>query len=260
MTKRFIPVINFRKVFPNVAASEIHWFLSGSQRVSDLGPASNLWASFTEADGETVQAAYGYRWRHHFGTDQIHNALEALRKDPSNRRVVVNAWDPYDDTPFIMPGGVVQKNVPCPTQFILSIVNNRLNMSVVIRSSDVFVGLPYDVMGHALIMDLFLMSLREKYPYLDMGVLHFVLAHAHLYAIHEDYVHQGFLLQQTEAENHEGYTISTPVPRAELPGVSIAELSALSREAYVLRVRQNMVEASGTGALSSFHPKVGAVV
>lgn len=53
-------------------------------------------------------------------------------------------------------------------------------MSIFLRSSDVFVGLPYDMMNYALLLDAFSATL-ECIP----GTLHFTLAHAHLYEKHK---------------------------------------------------------------------------
>jgi len=134
-----------------------------------------------EADGKTVDAAYGYRWRMRFGRDQIEDACKALRHNPSDRRVYVSAWDPGEDG-LGRPG----KNVPCPVGFTLSITGGRLNSTLLIRSSDVFVGLPYDVMGHALLMRAVQCQLAQGGLKLELGRMHVTLAHPHFYEVHRD--------------------------------------------------------------------------
>jgi thymidylate synthase len=170
-----VPTCGIRKTFMKTAAAEVAWFLSGSSDVTWLKQHAPVWNDFVEDDGFTIRGAYGYRWRGHFGRDQIALAVQALEANPTDRRVWVSAWDPAADG----LGAQGQKNVPCPVGFSLSIRDGRLNSSLVMRSSDVFVGLPYDVMGHALLMDAVACSLGVQ-----LGVMHVTLAHPHLYEVH----------------------------------------------------------------------------
>jgi len=169
-----IPVSGNRLLRPRVAAAEVAWFVSGERRLEWLEKYAKIWSKFAEPDG-TVEGAYGYRWRRHFGRDQLRLAVSALQKDPSDRRVFVSAWDPAFDG----LGKAGQRNVPCPVGFTLSIAGGRLNSVNLIRSSDVFVGLPYDVMGHALLMDA--VSAELGVP---LGFMHVTLAHPHIYDAH----------------------------------------------------------------------------
>lgn len=170
-----LPLVDLRKTFPRSAAAETAWYVRGTQDPTFIDRyAKRLWDKFKEPDG-TVWAAYGYRWRRHFGRDQLEDGMRALQHDPSNRRVWVSAWDPAQDG--LTATG--QRNVPCPVGFSLSVVGGRLNSTLVIRSSDVFVGLPYDVMGHAMLMDAAATSLDRK-----LGMMTVTLAHPHLYDSH----------------------------------------------------------------------------
>lgn len=174
-----LPTIGCRKTFPRSAAAEVAWFLQGNQDVSFIRKYAPLWDKFTEADGQTVEAAYGWRWRSHFNRDQLMDGVEALKKDPSSRRIYISAWDPATDGLLIQN----QKNVPCPVGFSLNILAGELHSSLFLRSSDVFVGLPYDVMGHALLMSILAEELDVR-----LGTMHVTLAHAHLYQNHWDLV------------------------------------------------------------------------
>lgn len=176
-----LPTIGVRKTFPRSAAAEMAWFVQGEQDISFIKRYAPMWDKFSEtikkddSEIEGVLAAYGYRWRHHFGRDQLNDAIKALEKDPSNRRIYISAWDASNDG--LLEEG--QSNVPCPVGFTLSIVKGRLNSVLTLRSSDVFVGLPYDVMGHALLMDSIAKTLK-----VDLGIMHTTLAHPHLYQFH----------------------------------------------------------------------------
>lgn len=175
LSNGFLPVCGIRKTYPRTAAAEVAWFVLGSKDISFIREYAPIWDKFVEEDGVTVAGAYGHRWREQFGRDQLAKAIEALKANPSDRRVVVMAWDASQDGL-----GNPSKNVPCPIGYTLSIVNGRLNSAIILRSSDVFVGLPYDVMGHALLMQAIATSLGVK-----LGVMSVTLAHPHLYEVHE---------------------------------------------------------------------------
>lgn len=130
---------------------------------------------FTEEDQVSIKNAYGWRWRKAFNRDQIQEALDTLRSDPTSRQVVVSAWDPRIDG----LQGVRQRNIPCPTHFSLNILEGKLYCALFLRSSDAFVGLPYDIMGQALLMKIFAETLQ-----VPLGHLHVTLAHVHLYDAH----------------------------------------------------------------------------
>lgn len=180
LTTNLLPVCGIRKTWPKSAAAEVAWFLQGRKEVDFIRGYAPLWDKFVEDDGRTVAGAYGYRWRNHFGRDQVADAISALAANPSDRRIFISAWDPGSDGL-----GLPSKNVPCPVGFTLSITDGRLNSTLLIRSSDLFVGLPYDVMGHALLMRAVQCSLGERglRPLL-LGKMHISLAHPHFYEVH----------------------------------------------------------------------------
>lgn len=195
MSKGVIPVPGTRKVYPKSAAAELAWWTTGSQSVKFISKYAPLWDKFTEDDGDTIAAAYGYRWRHHFGRDQLQLSVSQLYKDPSDRQIIVCAWDPASDA----MGSKAKKNVPCPLLFQVYSLPKSHNqqevcMNVVLRSSDTFVGLPYDVLGYALLQQAItteLNSMAKSYKETEypvdswvLGTLTFDLIHAHLYDSH----------------------------------------------------------------------------
>lgn len=251
-----LPTIGFRKTFPKSAAAETAWYLMGTQDATFIRKYAPLWDKFIEEipfdldrvpplrDGmaapavmmrtktvgpvggprqtvengafiEGVKAAYGYRWREHFGRDQIRLGVEALRKDPTDRRVFISAWDPMEDG----LGTAGQKNVPCPASFNLTVLEGQLHSSLFLRSSDIFVGLPYDVMGHALLLDALAHELR-----LRPGILHVTLGHAHLYESHWDMTAE--MMKQEPV-----------VPQLQLPGWKMSQIER-NPDDYVLRLAE----------------------
>lgn len=208
---RLLPHCGIRKMFPATAAAEVAWFIMATQDPTFIRSYAPIWDKFIETwqDVEEVdfatnrpilsepvtgiKAAYGYRWRKHFGRDQLLLAINALLENRSDRRIWVQAWDPAEDG----LGAKGQMNVPCPVGFTFSVVDGQLNSSLFIRSSDVFVGLPYDVMGHALLMDAVVWTLNAQSvanggqrPIVDLGYMHVTLAHPHVYDVHYDMARQ----------------------------------------------------------------------
>lgn len=174
-----IPVVGARKIFPHVAAAELAWTLQGTQDTEFIKKYSKMWTNFEDEPGKVIPA-YGYRWRHHFKRDQLMDAIEALKKDRSNRQIWVTAWDPAQDG---LNNIGHYKNVPCPLGFMLNTIGNKLNMMVVIRSSDTVVGLPYDVMMYT-----FLLCAMAKSIGVPAGKIFFALSHAHIYSAHYEIV------------------------------------------------------------------------
>ncbi len=170
-----IPVAGNRRFWPYIAAAEIAWQFMGTRDPEwILSKAPKIWSNFIE-DGQ-LKTAYGYRWRKHFNRDQIAMAVQQLRDNPTNRQLFISAWDPSIDG---LGAPNQPKNIPCPIGFSVSVSKDQVHGSVFMRSSDVFVGLPYDVMGYALTIAAMAKS-AGKTP----GTLHMTLAHPHIYAPH----------------------------------------------------------------------------
>ncbi len=178
LSDRLLPVPGNRAYWPRIAAAEVAWQLLGTKDPKFIMcHAPKVWQDFIE-DGE-LKTAYGYRWRKHFNRDQLALAISELALNPTNRQLYISAWDPAADG----LGGPQPKNVPCPVGFSVSRTEDEVHMSVFIRSSDVVVGLPYDVMGYALMLDAISVSTG-----CTPGTLSFTLAHPHIYQDHFEIV------------------------------------------------------------------------
>lgn len=175
-----LPVPGNRRYWPRAAAAETAWqFMGTKDPTFILKHAPKMWSKFVE-DGE-LKTAYGHRWREHFGRDQLDLAMGELMNNPTNRQLYLSAWDPATDG---LGAPSLPKNIPCPVGFSLNSVGTKLHCSMFLRSSDVFMGLPYDVMGYALTVDAIAASCG-----LRPGTLHVTMAHPHYYEPHKKYVH-----------------------------------------------------------------------
>lgn len=108
------------------------WMLAGRQDVEFLQQFNSKIGQFSD-DNRIFNAAYGYRWRHHFGHDQLLEVVEMLRADPNTRQAVIQIWDHQD---LVKP----TKDKACNTQVIFDTRGNRLNMTVFNRSNDIWWG------------------------------------------------------------------------------------------------------------------------
>ena len=140
------PLLSLRKIPLKIFIAEQIWFLLGENDPAWLRPFTKIWDDFIEEDGKVT--SYGYRWRKYFGRDQLKELIEYLKKNPGSRHGVVMAWDPRTDGLMGKP----KKNVPCLLGFCVNIIGGKLCLNNLLRSQDVFLGLPHDVAGFALLM------------------------------------------------------------------------------------------------------------
>ena len=170
------PLLTLRKIPMKVFIAEQIWYLMGENDATWLQQFTKIWDAFLEPDG-TVQAAYGHRWRHHFGRDQINLLVKHLEDNPASRHAVVITWDPADDG-----FGLDKKlNVPCPYTFTVNIAGGRLHLHNIIRSNDMMLGCPHDVAGFALLQCI----LAERLG-VEPGIYTHSISNAHVYDNHFD--------------------------------------------------------------------------
>ncbi|HLH36157.1 MAG TPA: thymidylate synthase [Alloacidobacterium sp.] len=93
--------------------------------------------------GAKYHGAYGFRLRENFGFDQLARACESLSSNPDGRQIVLQIWDPTKDFPHLS-GAPVASDIPCNLCSMLKIRGGKLEWSQVMRSNDLFRGLPYN--------------------------------------------------------------------------------------------------------------------
>lgn len=108
------------------------WMLAGRRDVAFLQQFNSKIGLYSD-DGEVFNAAYGYRWREHFGYDQLTMIIEILKKDPNTRQAVIQMWEPGDLAK-------ITKDKACNTQVFFEIRQGELNMTVINRSNDLWYG------------------------------------------------------------------------------------------------------------------------
>jgi len=171
------PLLTLRRIPLKVFIAEQIWFLMGHKNLAFLQRFTKIWNDFAE-ENNCVESAYGYRWRKHFGRDQIDGLIRLLTEDPTSRHGVILMWDPSDDG---LIDGTRKKNVPCPFCFTAQVMGGKLCLHLIIRSNDMMLGNPHDVAGFALLA----YFLAQKLG-VSPGVLTVSISNAHIYDIHID--------------------------------------------------------------------------
>ena len=126
------------------------WMLAGRNDLAPLLPFVKNMANFSDDGGVTQPGAYGHRWRRHFWTedseqagtglarDQIGWAIQRLKADPNDRRVVIQMYDAHIDQDAADSGG---RDIPCNLSALPSVgMDGRLNLTVYNRSNDMVWG------------------------------------------------------------------------------------------------------------------------
>jgi thymidylate synthase len=128
---------------PGFALAEVVWIVAGredSRFVNAFYPDLTKW----QGTGQTYHGAYGHRLRRRFGIDQLERAYLALKENPDSRQVVLQLWDARADLPD-KHGEARSADVPCNVMSLLKIRDGFLEWMQIIRSNDVWRGLPHNI-------------------------------------------------------------------------------------------------------------------
>ena len=189
LTTKSVP---FRMVF-----EELMWFLRGSTDARELQVQNvHIWdgnssrefldkaglTSYVEGD---IGPGYGFQWRHFGakykgcdadytgqGVDQVAQVIEQLKTNPTNRRIILSAWNPAALKEMALP--------PCHmmAQFYVS-EGRHLSCLLNQRSADVGLGVPFNIASYALLTCL----LAHHCDLVPRELIH-VMGDTHIYKTH----------------------------------------------------------------------------
>jgi len=118
---------------PEYAEAEWQWYLTGDPRISTLGEIYGkippIWKRMADENGQ-VNSNYGYQWER---ARQLENVVEMLIKNPSTRRACISIYDGKEISDYA-------SDTPCTYAVQFTILDNRLNMCVTMRSNDLWFG------------------------------------------------------------------------------------------------------------------------
>lgn len=151
-------------------AAEAYWILSGSDLVADISPYLPRLADYSD-DGKTFFGAYGPKI-----VGQLGYVVRKLKEDPDTRQATLTIW--RENPP-------PTKDLPCTVAISFMIRNSFLHCHVYMRSSDVWLGLPYDIFNFSMLAHLVCCRLNEGSTSIrEPGLLHLTAASSHLYEEH----------------------------------------------------------------------------
>jgi thymidylate synthase len=180
------PLVTTKKVRFDAILRELLWFLKGSTNINEnLTQHTPIWDPWAAEDGE-LGPIYGYQWKkweqfiedkenpgkyqkNHI--DQIKIAIDTIKKNPTSRRIIVNAWNVSDLDRMALP--------PCHAFFQFYVANGRLDLQLYQRSADIALGVPYNIASYATL----LMMVAQECN-LTPGVFVHTLGDAHIYLDH----------------------------------------------------------------------------
>ena len=115
------------------AEAEWQWYLSGDRNIAKLGelygkvPA--IWKRMADKNGN-VNSNYGWQWQRE---DQLESIIYQLKNNPETRQAAISIYDAKECKDYV-------NDTPCTYAVQFTILNNKLNMSVVMRSNDLWYG------------------------------------------------------------------------------------------------------------------------
>jgi len=160
-----------RKLSYKFMAAEAYWIISGDNKVKSIAPYCKAISNFSD-NGLTFFGAYGPHIK-----SQLDYVVKTLKADVRSRQAVLTIW---------IRNPPASKDIPCTVAISFMIRNGELNIHVFMRSSDAWLGLPYDIFNFSMLCYLVCSRLRGTYSTLTPGTLHLTMASSHLYSKNVD--------------------------------------------------------------------------
>ena len=193
------PLLTTKKVNFKAIASELLWFLEGSdderrlaeihygKEREDLVGKNTIWTANADTQGvklgyqndylvKRLGPVYGVQWRSFGGVDQITELVNNIKTNPQSRRHLLSAWNVGEIDKMALP--------PCHTFSQFYVTNDkRLNCTMYQRSADLFLGVPFNIASYSL-----LVYMIAHVTGLTPGYYNHVFGDAHIYEDHFDAV------------------------------------------------------------------------
>lgn len=194
------PIVTLKYTHFPAIVHELLWFISGKSNTQYLKENKiSIWDEWANEKGE-LGPVYGAQWRNANGTfrqkvqgdwvfngvDQLGNAIELIKNNPTSRRIIVDSWNPKflpDDTisPHDNATLGLMALAPCHMMFQFRVTKEkRLDIAMYQRSVDTFLGLPFNITSYAL-----LLNMVAQVTHTTPGILTWMGGDVHIYNNHE---------------------------------------------------------------------------
>jgi thymidylate synthase len=123
----------FRKWNIFYAEAEWQWYLSGDPKVEKLGEiygiVPKIWEKMADEYGE-VNSNYGAQWERGYQLDKV---IAMLKENPNTRKATISIYDGKEMHNY-------RQDTPCTYAVQFTVLNNKLDMCVTMRSNDLWFG------------------------------------------------------------------------------------------------------------------------
>jgi thymidylate synthase len=189
------PLLTTKKLHLKSIINELIWFLNGDTNTAWLKENGvSIWDEWATPSGD-LGPIYGAQWtawptRDGDSINQIDYVVDCLRNNPDSRRILFHGWNvEYLPDEQVSP----QENAlagrmalpPCHLLYQFYVAGGRLSAQLYIRSSDSFLGLPYNTASLAVLT----MMLAQQCD-LEPGEIIITTGDSHLYSNHMDQVRE----------------------------------------------------------------------
>lgn len=162
ITAKFLPMKS--------VAAELIWFIEGSTDVNRLKEIAGFDISIWDGDAKQhkekgkakfegdLGPVYGKQWKSWACADgreidQLKEVIDRIKSDPYDRRLIVTAWNPGEIEDMALP--------PCHMSFQFFVTPEKgksepkyLSLSMLQRSCDMFLGVPFNIASYALLLSM----------------------------------------------------------------------------------------------------------
>ena len=181
LAEGLFPLLTTRQLYPKAVLGELAAFLKGAEYLSTFKKyGCHYWEDNARAWSENigrnpedmrVGKIYGSKWLDYHGINQLQVLLENLKIDPYSRRHLLITWDPSETDQCLPPCHII-------AQYYVTI-GPALHCNVYMRSVDLCLGLPSDVILYAALLCLIAKELNYA-----AGRLSFQFGDTHVYENH----------------------------------------------------------------------------
>jgi len=151
------------------AKAEWEWYLSGDPSINKLeeiyGKIPQIWCHMADSDG-LVRSNYGWQWKRN---DQIDYVVAKLKDCKDTRHAAISIYDAKEWETY-------RKDTPCTYAVQFTILNNRLNMAVLMRSNDIWYGFCNDQYQFSMLQQMIAERLK-----IEIGNYYHYAHNLHLY-------------------------------------------------------------------------------
>ncbi|MEQ8514465.1 MAG: thymidylate synthase [Chromatocurvus sp.] len=187
------PLLTTKKLHFRSIANELLWFLRGDTNTAWLQENGvRIWDEWATEEGE-LGPLYGAQWtawptRDGGSINQIDYVLDCLRQRPDSRRILFHGWNVEylpDESQSPQENARAGRMAlpPCHLLYQFYVAGGRLSAQLYIRSSDSFLGLPYNTASLAL-----LTHMLAQQSDLEPGEIVITTGDSHLYVNHLEQV------------------------------------------------------------------------